>query len=157
MTTKISKEGGIHVMDIGADCDEWHHVADGIDMRVLRVCQATGVWAVLYRVKAGTLAARHKHFGSSETYVISGKLLVEGGAEKGGKTLNAGDYLCEPNNLRVHEATYFPEDTLQLYIHKGPIMYLNDDDSCKFILDWSNIKQFAPQLTQKKADEKQAA
>ncbi len=156
MTTRVSKEGGIHVMDIGGDCDEWHDVADGIQMRVLRTCQATGVWAVLYKVKAGTLAARHKHFGSSETYVISGKLLVEGGEEKGGKTLNAGDYLCEPNNLRVHEATYFPEDTLQLYIHKGPIMYLDDEGNNKFILDWSNIQQFAPQLTQK-AKEKAAA
>lgn len=156
MTRTVNEEGGIHVHDICADSDEWKPLAPGIRMRVLRTCQATGTWAVLYRVKAGTMAARHRHFGSSETYVIKGKLLVEGGAEKGGKTLNAGDYLCEPNNQRVHEATYFPEDTLQLYIHKGPIMYVDEDDNCQFILDWSNIKQYEPALTQE-AKQKAAA
>lgn len=153
MATQKSEMAGIHITDIAGESDDWHDVAPGIRMRVLRTCQSTGTWSVLYKVDAGTTAMRHRHLGSSESYIIKGKLIVEGGAEvEGGMTLHTGDYIAGPNNQRVHEATYFPEDTIQLYIHKGPIMYLDENDNVDFIIDWSTIHEF-----EKKAWEKAAA
>ena len=140
MTRTVNEEGGIHVHDITADSEEWKPLAPGIRMRVLRTCQATGIWIVLYEVKAGTVASPHKHFGSSDSFVIKGRMTAGG---PGGRTLVAGDFAHEPNNQRVHEATSFEEDTYHLYIHTGPMMYLNEDGSTKSIVDWNVMKQFA--------------
>ncbi len=139
MTRITNEEGGILVQDIAADSPEWQDLAPGIQMRVLRTCQATGIWIVVYKVKAGTVASPHKHFGSSDSFVIAGKMTAGG---PGGRTLSAGDFAHEPNNQRVHEATSFEEDTLHLYIHTGPMMYLNEDGSTKAIVDWNVMKQF---------------
>lgn len=132
-------DGGILIRDIGGDSPDWRQLAPGIEMRVLRTCQATGTWAVLYRVKAGTTAAAHMHFGSADSYVIKGRMVAGGG----GKTLSTGDYTYEPNNNRRHEATYFEEDTLFLYFHHGPLAYLDEDGEISSIADWNAIGQFA--------------
>ena len=161
MARQVSEHSGIHIKNIAGECDDWHDVAPGLRMRVLRTCQSTGTWSVLYKVAAGTTAMRHRHLGSSESVILSGKAIVEGGAEvEGGMTLETGDYIAGPNNQRVHEATYFPEDTVQLYIHKGPIMYLDENDNCEFIIDWSSIKQYektATELAAEKAAAEKAA
>jgi gentisate 1,2-dioxygenase len=136
MTKEVTENGGIHIHDIAGESDDWRDLAPGIQMRVLRTEQATGTWAVLYKVKAGTTASSHMHFGSSDSFVIKGKMV-------GGRTLVAGDYVFEPNSNRVHEAAYFEEDTLYLYIHKGPLMYLDEKGNHKAMSDWFAIQQIA--------------
>ena len=64
-----------------ADAGGWCRAAPGIQVRVLRTCQATGHFVALYKVEAGTTAAPHVHYGSAESYLISGKMEVRGGAE----------------------------------------------------------------------------
>jgi anti-sigma factor ChrR (cupin superfamily) len=140
MAANGSAEGSIHIADITAASEDWRDLAPGIQMRVLRTCQATGTWVVLYKVKAGTTASPHKHFGSADSFVIEGKMIAGG---KGGRTLHAGDYAYEPNNQRVHEATYFEEDTLHLYIHTGPMMYLDEAGNPQSIVDWATMRRFA--------------
>lgn len=135
-------ERGAHVKDITGESADWRDLAPGIQMRVLWTCQATGTWAVLYKVKAGTKASAHKHFGSSHSYVIQGKMTTGGGAENGGKTLSTGDFVFEPNVQRVHEATYFEEDSLHLYIHTGPLMYLDEAGNTTAIVDWKAMRDF---------------
>jgi anti-sigma factor ChrR (cupin superfamily) len=126
---------GITIRDISGDSPDWRQLAPGIEMRVLRTCQATGTWAVLYRVEAGTTASPHMHFGSADSYVIKGKMSA------GEKSLSTGDYTWEPNNHRRHEATHFEEDTLFLYIHKGPLAYLDEDGEISSIADWNAMRQ----------------
>jgi hypothetical protein len=136
MATEVTENGGLHIHDIAGESEEWRDLAPGIQMRVLRTCQATGTWAVLYKVAAGTTASPHMHFGSSDSFVIKGKMV-------GGRTLVAGDYVFEPNTNRVHEAAYFEEDTLYLYIHKGPLMYLDEKGGFKAMSDWNTIARIA--------------
>jgi anti-sigma factor ChrR (cupin superfamily) len=127
---------GVHVHDIGGESDDWRDLAPGIQIRVLRTTQATGVWAVLYKVAAGTTAAPHQHFGSSDSYVIKGKMIGTAG-----RTLQAGDYVYEPNSDRVHKATYFEEDTLYLYIHQGPFMHLDEAGKMIGVTDWNAMRK----------------
>jgi acetylacetone-cleaving enzyme len=143
MADSEAGDGGILIPDICGDSPDWRQLAPGIEMRVLRTCQATGTWAVLYRVEAGTTASPHMHFGSADSYVIKGKMSAGGGAEAGGKTLSTGDYTYEPNNNRRHDATFFEEDTLFLYFHKGPLAYLDEDGEISSIADWNVIRQMA--------------
>lgn len=143
MAVTEQSAGGVQINNIAEDTPDWRDIAPGIRVRVLRTCQATGTWAVLYKVDAGTSASSHVHFGSADSYVISGKMETLGGVEKGGKTLVGGDYAFEPNSNRRHSATYFAEDTLLLYIHQGPLMYVDDDGNCKAIADFNAMRQLA--------------
>ena len=49
----------------------------------------------------------------------------------------------------VHEAAYFAEDTLYLYIHHGPLMYLDEAGGFKAMSDWNTIAQIAEKRTNK--------
>jgi len=135
-------EGGIHIPDIAGNSDDWHQMAQGIQIRVLRTCQATGTWAVLYKVAAGTTASPHVHYGSADSLVLKGKMQAASGVDGGRKTLKAGDYAFEPNTNRRHEATYFVEDTLLLYIHTGALMYLDDEGNYSTMTDVNAIEEF---------------
>ena len=143
MADQDAHDSGILIRDIGGNSSDWRQLAQGIEMRVLRTCQATGTWAVLYRVKAGTTASAHMHFGSADSYVIKGRMSAGGGTEAGGKTLSTGDYTYEPNNNRRHDATYFEEDTLFLYFHHGPLAYLDEAGEISSIADWNAMRRIA--------------
>jgi quercetin dioxygenase-like cupin family protein len=125
---------------IPADAGGWRDAGPGIQVRVLRTCQVTGTWVALYKVAAGTYAAPHIHYGAAESYVISGKMEVRGGVEKGGMTVAAGDYSYEANGAR-HDATFFPEDTLLYYTNFGPIVYLDDQGEVDFIMDFNMMRK----------------
>ena len=131
--------GDIHMK---ADAGGWCRAAPGIQVRVLRTCQATGHFVALYKVEAGTSAAPHVHYGSAESYLISGKMEVRGGAENGGKTVLPGDYGFEPNGAR-HDATYFPEDSLLFYIAHGPAMYFDEQGNFSFMMDFAMMKKLS--------------
>jgi quercetin dioxygenase-like cupin family protein len=139
----IDKSGyEVDDLHIRADAGGWVSPTPGIEARVLRTCQATGTFVVLYKVKAGTTAQRHVHYGSAESYLISGKMEVRGGAENGGKTVLPGDYGFEANGAR-HDATYFPEDTLLFYINHGPIAYLDENGKVDYLLDFDAMRKLA--------------
>lgn len=80
----------------------------------------TGGWAVLFRWAKGYAAPAHKHLGSVHAYIISGRLRVRD------MVMEAGDYVYEANGM-IHEATTALEETVQLNIADGPILFFNDD------------------------------
>jgi hypothetical protein len=129
-------------LHIKADAGGWCRAAPGIQVRVLRTSQATGHFVALYKVEAGTTAAPHVHYGSAESYLVSGRMEVRGGAENGGKTVLPGDYGFEANGAR-HDATYFPEDSLLFYIAHGPTMYFDEAGNYAFMMDFAMMKKLS--------------
>ena len=89
-------------------------------MKILWIGPETGRWAVLLKWMKGYVAPAHKHLSSAHAFVLSGKLQVRDG------TLEAGDYIYEPNGM-VHGATTALEDTEYLFICDGPVLYFGDD------------------------------
>jgi anti-sigma factor ChrR (cupin superfamily) len=90
-------------------------------LKILWLGAETGRWAVLFRWKKGYVAAAHKHLSAAHTFILSGKLQVRDG------TLDAGDYVYEPNGM-VHGATTALEDTEYLFICDGPVLFYGEDE-----------------------------
>ncbi len=117
----------------------WKRARDGLAFKLLRTCPETGDWVTLFRQEAGSSVPPHKHLGAGEYFVISGCIEVNGGIEHGGVTATAGEYGYESSGM-VHHATYFPVETAYLFIHRGPIEYLNEDGNPTGVMDWRGIQ-----------------
>lgn len=102
-------------------------------MKILWFSPETGRWAVLLRWLKGHVARPHKHLSAAHAFILSGKLQVRDG------TLEAGDYLYEPNGM-VHGATTALEDTEYLFICDGPVLYF-DDDGFTGYLGWEQLQR----------------
>ena len=83
-------------------------------MKILYTGSESGAWAVKFRWLKGFTAPQHKHLSASHTFILSGKLQVRDG------TLNAGDYIYEPNGM-IHGATTALEDTEYLFMLQGTL------------------------------------
>ena len=114
-------------------------------VKVLWTGSESGSWAVLFRWLKGFTAPQHKHLSASHTFILSGKLQVRDG------TLNAGDYVYEPNGM-LHGATTALEDTEYLFICNGPVLFYNDDGFTPY-LGWEELER----IKQQHAANKQAA
>lgn len=104
-------------------------------MKVLYTGSESGTWAVLFRWLKGYVAPQHKHLSASHTFILSGKLQVRDG------TLNAGDYVYEPNGM-LHGATTALEDTEYLFICNGPVLFYNEDGFTAY-LGWEELRRIA--------------
>ena len=102
-------------------------------MKILWFSAETGRWAALLRWKKGYVARAHKHLSGAHAFILSGKLQVPGG------TLEAGDFLYEPNGM-VHGETTALEDTEYLFICDGPVLYF-DDDGFTGYLGWEQLQR----------------
>ena len=102
-------------------------------IKVLWLGPETGRWAVLLKWKKGYVAPPHKHLSAAHTFILSGKLQVRDG------TLNAGDYVYEPNGM-VHDATTALEDTEYLFICDGPVLFFGDDGFTGY-LGWEQLQR----------------
>jgi anti-sigma factor ChrR (cupin superfamily) len=100
-------------------------------MKILWTGCESGSWAVLFRWLKGFTAPQHKHLSASHTYILSGKLQVRDG------TLDAGDYVYEPNGM-LHGATTALEDTEYLFICNGSILFYDDDGFTSY-LGWEEL------------------
>ena len=125
-------------VDVGAM--PWVPFSEGIEIKVLRVSAESGAWSSVFRCAKGSGFARHRHLGPAEYLMISGKMEVRGGREKGGITAFAGDYGYEPLGA-IHDWTSFPEDTVFYFTQNGPLEFLTEEDETAFILDWRSIEQ----------------
>jgi hypothetical protein len=92
-----------------------------------------GGWAVLYRWKKGFVAPPHKHLGSIHAYICSGRLKIRD------LILEKGDYLFEPNGM-LHPITEALEDTLQLNIADGPILFY-DENNLTHYAGWEQMRR----------------
>ncbi len=102
-------------------------------MKILWTGSESGTWACLFRWLKGYVAAPHKHLSASHTYILSGKLQVRDG------TLNAGDYVYEPNGM-LHGATTALEDTEYLFICEGTVLFFDDDGFTSY-LGWEELER----------------
>jgi anti-sigma factor ChrR (cupin superfamily) len=120
----------------------WRALLPGVDFKLLRTSAEIGSFTLLLRTQAGASLPRHRHLGAGEYYMVSGKMLVRGGIERGGITAVAGDWGYEPLSV-VHDSTEFPEASLLLFTNHGPIQFLDDKDSTVGILDWQEVQRLA--------------
>lgn len=102
-------------------------------MKVLWTGSESGSWAVLFRWLKGYAAPPHKHLSASHTFILKGKLQVRDG------TLNAGDYVYEPNGM-IHGATTALEDTEYLFICNGPVLFFGENQFEGYI-SWEELKR----------------
>jgi hypothetical protein len=102
-------------------------------MKVLYTGSESGTWVCKFRWLKGYAAPQHKHLSSSHTFILSGKLQVRDG------TLNAGDYVYEPDGM-LHGATTALEDTEYLFVCNGPVLFYNDDGFTGYI-NWETLQQ----------------
>lgn len=102
-------------------------------IKILWTGSESGSWAVLFRWLKGFTAPAHKHLSASHTFILSGKLQVRDG------TLNAGDYVYEPNGM-LHGATTALEDTEYLFICNGPVLFFDDENFTSY-LGWEELKR----------------
>lgn len=112
---------------------EWTQTADKAYIKVLYTGSESGTWAVLFRWLKGYVAPQHKHLSGSHTFILSGKLQVRDG------TLNAGDYVYEPNGM-LHGATTALEDTEYLFIATGPILFYDDEKFTNYT-SWEEMEK----------------
>ncbi|TXL70740.1 acetylacetone-cleaving protein [Vineibacter terrae] len=122
----------------------WLQFSPGIEFKVLRATQETGHWTVMFKCAKGSSFARHEHLGAGEYYLISGKLEIRGGVEKGGITAFPGDYGYEPNSI-IHDQTEFPEESVLYFTNHGPIRFIDDNDNTLMVLDWQGVLKMEAQ------------
>ena len=106
-------------------------------IKILWTGSESGSWAVLFRWLKGFTAPQHKHLSASHTFILSGKLQVRDG------TLDAGDYVYEPNGM-LHGATTALEDTEYLFICNGPVLFYNEDGFTSY-LGWEELRRLEQQ------------
>jgi hypothetical protein len=119
-----------------AEQSHWAAVVDGIEFKLLFTSAETGRWTVLFRCQPGSFIPRHKHLAAGEYFVIKGRMEYRMG------TARAGAYGYEPIGA-VHDMTSFPEYTELLFTNFGAVVFLNDDDSVKSVLDYELIERLA--------------
>jgi anti-sigma factor ChrR (cupin superfamily) len=139
MTAAIAAPADLH---IAASQMPWRAFFPGVDFKLLRASPETGVFTLLLRTVAGASLPRHRHLGAGEYYMVSGKMLVRGGKERGGVTAVAGDWGYEPLSV-IHDTTEFPEVSVLLFTNQGPIQFLDDKDNTVAILDWQQVQVLA--------------
>jgi quercetin dioxygenase-like cupin family protein len=115
-------------------------------IRVLYTGAESGRWAVHFRWLKGFVAPPHKHLSASHTFILSGKLQVRDG------TLDAGDYVYEPNGM-IHGATTALEDTEYLFICDGPVLFF-DDNGFTAYLGWEELRRMQQGHAARKASAK---
>lgn len=130
----------------------WLPFSPGIDFKVLRTSQETGHWTVLFKCAVGSAFARHEHLGAGEYLLLSGKMEIRGGVEKGGITAYPGDYGYEPNSV-IHDSTCFPEESVLYFTNFGPIRFMDDEDKTVFVLDWAGVRNMEAEARTKLAAE----
>lgn len=99
---------------------------------------------MLFKCAKGSAFARHEHLGSGEYLMLTGKMEVRGGVQKGGITAYPGDYGYEPNGV-IHDSTCFVEDSTFYFTNFGPIKFIDDEDKTLFVLDWQGVRAIEAQ------------
>ena len=98
---------------------------------------------MLHKWRKGYVAPPHKHLSAAHAFVLSGKLQVRDG------TLEAGDYLYEPNGM-VHGETKALEDTEYLFICDGPVLFFGENEFSGY-LGWEQLQRLRDERAAKAA------
>ena len=114
-------------------------------LKILWISPDSGRWAVMLRWMKGYTAQPHKHLSGAHAYILSGRLQVRDG------TLEAGDFIYEPNGM-VHGETTALEDTEYLFMCDGPVLFF-DDNSFTGYRGWEQLQRIQDQQQVKAAAE----
>jgi hypothetical protein len=136
------RNAGLGDIYVNTSSEPWINFSPGIDFKLLRTSQETGAWTVLFKCAAGSSFARHEHLAAGEYLLISGKMELRGGIERGGVTAFPGDYGFEANGT-WHDETNFPEETVLYFTNFGPIRFVDDDDNTQVVLDYKMLRAVA--------------
>ena len=112
----------------------WVPLAEGIEFRLLRRSEETGIWVVMFRCQEGSRFERHRHLGAGEYYVITGRMSYRAGVAV------TGDYGYEPLDS-IHDCTIFEEYTELLFTNHGPVVYIDENDEVTAVLDHSVLSE----------------
>ena len=113
---------------------DWIETKPGLAwIKVLWLGPESGRWAVLLKWRKGYVAPPHKHLSAAHTFILSGKLQVRD------STLDAGDYVYEPNGM-VHDTTTALEDTEYLFICDGPVLFFGENEFSGY-LGWEQLQR----------------
>jgi len=113
------RNAGLGDIYVNSAAEPWINFSPGIDFKLLRTSQETGAWTVLFKCSPGSSFARHEHLAAGEYLMVSGKMEIRGGVERGGVTARAGDYGFEANGT-WHDETNFPEETILYFTNFVP-------------------------------------
>ncbi|WP_417321054.1 2,4'-dihydroxyacetophenone dioxygenase family protein [Emcibacter sp.] len=112
----------------------WVPMVEGIDFRLLRTCDRTGAWTVIFRCQAGSCFPLHRHLGAGEYLVIKGRMVYRAGEAV------TGDYGYEPLDA-IHELTSFPEYTELYFTNFGPVLFLDEEGEIVSVLDHQAVRE----------------
>jgi len=144
------RNAGLGDIYVDTAAEPWINFSPGIDFKLLRTSQETGAWTALFKCAAGSSFARHEHLAAGEYLMLSGKMEIRGGAERGGVTAKAGDYGYEANGM-WHDDTCFPEETVLYFTNFGAIRFVDDDDNTLAVVDYKMLREIAEVGRQKLA------
>jgi hypothetical protein len=136
------RNAGLGDIYVDTSGEPWINFSPGIDFKLLRASQETGAWTALFKCAAGSSFARHEHLAPGEYLMVSGKMELRGGVERGGVTARTGDYGFEANGA-WHDETNFPEETILYFTNFGPIRFVDDEDRTLAVLDYKMLREVA--------------
>ena len=111
----------------------------GVRWKLLHVSPEVGSWTASFLYPKGSSVASHVHVGPGEYFMVSGKLTVRGGDDKGGTTAIAPCYGYEATGA-VHEETLFLEDT-EVYMRlQGPLQFVGPDGTTLMLAGWEQMQ-----------------
>lgn len=112
----------------------------GCSMKPLRVSSETGHFTLLMKMEKGATLPTLVHLGSSDTFVISGKLKYPNGPMSG--SIGPGVWAYTPSGAKM-EGTTAEEETEYLASFYGPVALLSPDGSVVDLLTGFDIKAAA--------------
>jgi len=112
----------------------------GCSMKPLRVSNETGAFTVLIKMEKGAKQPTLVHLGSSDSYILSGKLTFPNGPMKG--SIGPAIWAYTPAGAKL-EGTTAEEETEYLATFYGPVGFLDESGSVKNLLTGFDIRAAA--------------
>lgn len=127
------------VRHVGDDAAPWVDTGMGVDLKVMRVDIAAGIWVIRNRFQPGVELQKHKHTGTVQGYTLSGKWHYR----EYDFMSSAGSYIFEPagsvHTLHVPEDNSEPTDVL--FVIQGALLYLTPDGEVESVVDAQSIAE----------------
>lgn len=125
MTTSAAADSPLTTVADG-DSIPWVELWDGIEMKMLRRGESTGVYTLMNRFAPGVEIPKHRHVGAVHGYTLQGRW----GYREYDWIAQAGAYVFEPSGS-VH-TLYSPSDSNEpavvLFVIEEALILLDDND-----------------------------
>ena len=109
----------------------WVDQGYGIEMKMLRVCDASGQWIILNRFPPGTQLPAHRHSGSVIAYTLKGQW----GYLESDFTSRAGSVVFEPANTSHTLKVADDEQAEVFFVIQGSLVHLDEQGKVLGVAD----------------------